>query len=193
MYHVYQTNGFILRSAPHGEANKLLFIFTKELGLISAQAQSARKVTSKLRYGLRDASFSRFALVRGRAVWRLTDAEEIFSFSVRNFPEKTKIFSGILRLVTRFVHGEEENTALFNELESLGTYLRVTEFMGEDLRMFETLAVFRVLATLGYTGEDKSLFVFIKKEFSPVLLDEFIPYSRLALREINRALEESHL
>jgi DNA repair protein RecO (recombination protein O) len=192
-YHLYNTTGFILRTANVGEANKILFIFTEELGLVSAHAQSARKVTSKLRYSLRENSFARFSLVRGKNTWRLTDAEEIVSFSPKTELQKLKIFASILSLVGRFVHGEEENSKLFYELKNLVAFLKNTKFTKDELGRFETLSVLKILSSLGYIGENKDLKFYIQSPFDANVLEQFTPHRREALREINRALEESHL
>ncbi len=192
-YHVYNTNGFILRSAKLGEANKLVFIFTDELGMISAHAQSARKINSKLRYSLRDYSYSRFSLIRGKTSWRLTDAEEIISFSPLKSQGKTKIFAGILLLVGRFIHGEEENSELYRELKKLTVFLNEEKFTTLELQQFETLAAFKILSALGYIGENPSLSVFTHAEISKEMMTQFVPHRREALKEINRALEESQL
>ena len=193
MYHLYNTTGFIVRSANIGEANKLLFIFTEDLGLIGVRAQAARKVSSKLRYSLKDGTFARFSFVRGKTAWRLTDAEEIFSFSPATEPEKTKIFTGLLSLVGRFVHGQEENVVLFHELKNLTVFLKNGVFVADELRRFETLAVFKILSALGYAGTDRMLARFSRAALDEKLLQDFEPFRKEALREINRALEESHL
>jgi DNA repair protein RecO len=192
-YHLYNTTGFILRSANVGEANRALFIFTENLGLILAQAQSARAISSKLRHSLRDGSFCRFSLVRGKTTWRLTDAEEIWSFSPKEEHEKTKIFIGIFSLVGRFVHGEEENTALFRELKNLTGFLKENAFTKDGLQRFETLSVLKILSSLGYIGENQNLKFYIKSPFDANILEQFTSHRREALKEINRALKESHL
>ncbi|MCK9351459.1 MAG: DNA repair protein RecO [Candidatus Paceibacterota bacterium] len=192
-YHLYNTTGFVLRSADLGEANKLLFIFTENLGLVGAHAQSARKVSSKLRYGLREYSFSRLSLIRGKTSWRLTDAEEIISFSPTKETQKIKVFAGILSLVGRFVHGEEENSALFHELKDAAAFLKDAKFTNDELHRFETLAVLKILSALGYIGENKDLKFYIRTPFNASMLEQFTPHRRSALKEINRALEESHL
>ena len=193
MYHLYNTRGFIVRSANIGEANKMLFIFTEDLGLISAQVQAARKVSSKLRASLRGNSLCRFSLVRGKTSWRMTDAEELISFSPSRDPQKTKIFANILSLVGRFVHGEEENAKLFHELENITACLKEIVFTKDELLRFETLSALKVLSALGYVGENKDLMFFIRTPIDANVLAQFTPHRREALKEINRALEESHL
>ncbi|HFC76631.1 MAG TPA: hypothetical protein ENJ27_00135 [Candidatus Moranbacteria bacterium] len=73
MHNIYNTEGIVLSSFGVGEANKFFHIFTRELGLIQATAQSVRELKSKNRYGLQDFSVSDFSLVRGRDIWRITN------------------------------------------------------------------------------------------------------------------------
>lgn len=133
-YAVYTTRGWILASAPSGEASKSYSIYTEDFGLVSARAQGVRKLDSKLRYNLDDFSFATLSLVRGKEFWRLTGAEKA------ELPEGGKLARArVLSLVKRLVHGEERNEALFRALSRL---------TGEGAGEADSLA--GVLAALGY-------------------------------------------
>ncbi len=192
-YHIYQTRGFIIRGANTGEADRTIFIFTEHLGLLLVNARAARKVSSKLRYSLQNYSFARVALVRGKNVWRLTDAEEIFSFSPIQGGAKLKLIAGAFSLVARFVHGEGENKTLFESLHDLFDFLQREELSCEETLLLETLAACRILSALGYVGESKTLAPFLCAPTSKFLLSDFAPHRPEALQEINRALRESQL
>ena len=73
-YSVYSTRGFILGSAPSGEAGKTYFLYTEQFGLVRATAIGVRHLKSKLRYNLEDYGFVTFSLVRGKEFWRITGA-----------------------------------------------------------------------------------------------------------------------
>ncbi len=103
MHHLYHTEGFVLGSQPFAEANKFFFVFTRELGMVGATAQSIRSLSSKLRYSLQDFDCLHISLVRGRE-WRVTNAREHelgILFSAR--PEfrlfRARIFSLLKRLL----------------------------------------------------------------------------------------------
>jgi len=64
MHHIYHTHGFILSSRNNGEANRMLMIYTREMGLIRAVAQGIRLHKSKLRFTLQDFSYVNVDLVR---------------------------------------------------------------------------------------------------------------------------------
>lgn len=162
-YAVYSTRGFILGSAPTGEASKIYLIYTEDFGLVRARAQSVRLLTSKLRYNLEDYSFGTFSLVRGREIWRLTGTEKI------DLPQKQKfslVRARVLNLVKRLVQGEEKNEKLFK------TLLSVTE-----REMSEPLILAHILDALGY------LDVKILSEMN----------EKQMIQVVNKALRETHL
>ncbi|MEK7163202.1 MAG: recombination protein O N-terminal domain-containing protein [Patescibacteria group bacterium] len=113
-YAVYSTRGFVLGSAPSGEASKIYLIYTEDFGLVRARAQSVRLLVSKLRYNLEDYSFGIFSLVRGREIWRLAGAEKL------DLPKSSfLICARVLNLTKRLVQGEEKNEKLFKSLLSM--------------------------------------------------------------------------
>ena len=42
MYRIYTTEGIVLKGFATGEASKILVVFTRDLGLLYARAQSVR-------------------------------------------------------------------------------------------------------------------------------------------------------
>ncbi len=133
-YAVYTTRGFILGSAPSGEASKTYSIYTEDFGLIKGKAQGVRLLVSKLRYNLEDYSFATFSLVRGREVWRITGVEK------ESEPmSDARMRARVLNLTRRLVQGEERNDALFAALLSL-----------KDESVSETSALASILDALGY-------------------------------------------
>ena len=134
-YAVYSTRGWILGSAPSGEASKIYLLYTEDFGLVRARAQSVRLLASKLRYNLEDYSFGTFSLVRGKEVWRLTGAEHS-AIAQKPSPVRARV----LNLVKRLVQGEERNDALFATLR---------EFEGKG-EVREAVILSHILGALGY-------------------------------------------
>lgn len=192
-YHIYQTRGFVIRGANMGEADRTIFIFTEHLGLLAVNARAARKVSSKLRHSLQNYSFARVALVRGKNVWWLTDAEELASFSATQDMAKLKLIAGVFSLVSRFVHGEGENKMLFWGLEDIFSFLQREELSDKEMLSTETIAVCRILSALGYVGESETLASFLNFPISRPILSNFLSHRMEASQEINRALRESQL
>lgn len=138
-YAVYNTRGFILSSAPSGEASKIYSVYTEDFGLIRARAQSVRLIQSKLRYNLDDYAFCSLSLVRGREVWRLTGSQSLEGAGIVR-PARARV----LNLVRRLVHGEEKNEKLF------GALLALADGGEPD----EVALLSRVLSALGYLDLD---------------------------------------
>ncbi|MCS6831287.1 MAG: DNA repair protein RecO [bacterium] len=64
----------VLRRRPLGEADKVLTLFTREMGKLSAIAKGARKPTSKLAGATETCVQARFHLAQGRTFWIVTQA-----------------------------------------------------------------------------------------------------------------------
>lgn len=195
MHHIYHTEGFILKSVPTGEANRLFYILTKDLGLIKATAQGVRLLKSKLRYKLQNQTLVKISVVRGKEIWRIVgvEHEESFKNAHNKGREKTSFFAKISSLVLRLSPGEEKNEQLFNTVWEIFSYL---ENNGEILldECVEHIVALRILKHLGYLKN--------MQEFSFLGNDNIIEESRLCLAresrkliiaEINNALQESHL
>jgi len=196
---IYTTEGFILKSANFGEANKYFFIFTKDFGLIKAAAQGVRHLKSKLRYGLEDFSLAQISVVRGREIWRLTSAEKKLSLCHPRKcgdPEKFLLFSQIFSLLLRLLHGEEKNDLLFNIIKEGMNFLAQNEVKlnSENLASFECIMALRILSALGYIGKLSDFDRFIASPyFTPELITDMSALKNKAILEINKSLKETHL
>ena len=80
MSRTYKATGIILKSMPLGEADKLLTILTRELGLVRVVAPGARKQNSKM--GGRSGLFivNELLLAKGRSLDKITQAETLESY-----------------------------------------------------------------------------------------------------------------
>ena len=206
MHQIYTSEGFIIDSRPYGESGKVLFIFTKDFGLVIATAQGIRLEKSKLRPFIQDYSFGTFSLVRGKEYWRLTSANEKPSvprwlgtppFSKED--KGTELIAKIALLLKRLLHGEEANKKLFEIVSACNNFISGgltsgKDFNGEEWKSLESLIVFRILNALGYVGKDVSLKdELLSNELSKGLIGKVLG-DRIAInRHINKALKESHL
>ena len=188
---IYTTEGFILKSANFGEANKYFFIFSKEFGLIKAAAQSVRHLKSKLRYGLEDYSYCQVSVVRGREIWRLTSAEMKLNIKER---ENLLLLSRIFSLLLRLLHGEEKNGQLFESVKEGMTFLEKNKLTPEEVGNFECILALRILSSLGYIGKMADFDKFTTSPyFTRELLTEMNILKTRAILEINKSLKETHL
>lgn len=193
MHHIYHTEGIILGSRNTKEADKYYYIFTRDLGMIYASAQGVRKLSSKLRFVLQDFSYIKVDIVAGRDIFRITNAAK--TNLLENITKKKDnffIFLNIVRLLKRLLVGVEVNENLFQDLIDGFSILEKIESK-EDLRNIEIIIVLRILDNLGYIGGDDILQNLIKSPFEENLIFEVAKKKTSVLREINKALKETHL
>lgn len=192
MYKIFHTEGFIISSKPRKEADKFILIFTRDFGMIWAQAQGIRKLSSKLRFSLQDFSYVRVDLVRGREIWRITNATKIRSFNnIVQDPQAFKVLLNISKLLKRLINGEEKNEALFNHLIETLSFLNKEHLMTDELKDLELIIVLRILHHLGYIGDTGTAITSLLVDRS--LLESIRPQRKSILAEINRSLRESQL
>jgi len=193
-HHIYHTEAIVLNTKPVGEAGKFVYVLTQELGLISAKAQGVRLINSKLRYSLQDFSHVEVSLVRGKEIWRLTGAKLIKENNLhKKNSENFLILYRLSKLLLRLLHGEEKNIKLFELITNTLTFLE-EHFTAEELKTLEIIAVLRILRSLGYFGQEKSLEAFAKdNDWHKELLVTFRPEQAKALILINNALKETQL
>ncbi|MES3032160.1 MAG: DNA repair protein RecO [Patescibacteria group bacterium] len=193
MHHIYHTEGIILGSRSHGEAGKYYYIFTRDLGMITATAQGVRKMSSKLRYVLQDFSYLKIDLVQGKNIFRVTSASKtnILEDITKNL-ENFKVFANIARLLRRLLAGVEPNEALFADLLN-GLLIVEKAETKEDLRNLEIIIVLRILNNLGYIGDNEILQNLTKSPFEENLVFEVLKDRTKVLNQINKALKETHL
>lgn len=194
-HHIYHTEGIVLKNRPSGEANASIALFTRELGLIETQAQGLRLGKSKLRYSLQEFSVGNFEVVRGKHVWRVTNAIGTFNVhtALQNRRPLLLAVSRIFALLTRLLSGEEANTELFETTMSLVNFARDAEFSDDEIQALEHVAVWRILVLLGYGKEVKELAQFKGNEWTKEVLTAMATVLPVARREINKALKETQL
>ncbi|MBI2627572.1 DNA repair protein RecO [Candidatus Nomurabacteria bacterium] len=193
MHHIYHTEGIILGSKNFGEAGKYYHIFTRDLGMITAGAQGVRKMSSKLRFVLQDFACLKIDLVQGKNIFRVTNASKTGILEqVTKQPETFKVFTNITRLLKRLLAGVEPNETLFVDLLRSLSVLEKAETK-ENLRNIEAIIVLRILDNLGYIGENEILQSLTKSPFEENLIFEVSKNRSKVLRQINKALKETHL
>ena len=193
-YHVYHTEALILGSLPSGEGDRLIFCYTRELGLVMANARSIRESRSRLRYILQTFAHAEIDLIRGKYGWKLISARPLRSFAhIWEHKEKRQILAQSTTLLRRLVQGEERHAELFDDLLSGLGFLHEVETETE-LRSLELLFAVRMLSGLGYWGTEE--------EFASLVCDEgwcrssleLLTASRPAvLSSVNQALKETQL
>lgn len=192
-HHRYQTEAIVFGSVPRGESNRAFFLFTKEIGLISASAQGVRKLSSKLQSSLSDFGHADIDLIRGQDIWRIVDAQERTPPYLQGRMEHTRVFARATRLVRRLVHGERKEEVLFSDLCQFRAFLTREELSPLECRGAEIAMTIKALIHLGYGGGGEHTERIAMEPFSRALLSLASTHSRTLVPFINARLRESHL
>lgn len=193
-HHIYHTHGVILGSQPTGESNRFYKIFTLELGLVGATAQSVREGKSKLRYTLQDFSMVTIDLVRGKEVWRIVSAGAWRPLeNIKKDSTRMELLAQFYSLLSRLLHGEGRDQGLFTEIVGVADFLEKEALPPMLTLSFETLTTLRVLAHLGYLDPRGYEQFLDGGGYSIRLLEKFEIVRLKALPKISEALNASHL
>lgn len=193
MHELATTEGIVLGKRGVGEANSISYILTKDLGLLFAKATSTRAEKSKLRFGLEPLTHARFSLVRGRHEWKLVGVENASSSLISSRTPSRAAAGRIAKLLTRLVHGEEPQEALFEYVHAGLMHIAQAETL-EELKNAECVLVLRILSRLGYLPQTQELAPFVENvHFSPELSARASVARSYLIRMINESLMQTGL
>ena len=195
-HNIYNTKAFIIDTLPSRESDKMVVMYTEDFGLIMAVAQGVREMKSKLRYSLQDFSYGTVALVRGREMWRITNAAteiSIFNKALNSVARET--LAEILKFVKRFAPGEARNDDIFESLKNASAFLfrYQKEITAADIKTLETVTKIRIMYTLGYvkrTIENKEILI---EKFTPETIKKWEPEQNTIQGIITESIGISHL
>jgi DNA repair protein RecO (recombination protein O) len=187
MYRLFVSEGIVLGKKGVGEANVLVYILTKEFGLLRARVQSARVEHSKLRYGLEPLTLGMFTFVQGKKEWRLVGSEPKQKLTSPRSYQRQRA-GQVTKLLSRLIHGEEPLPELYKTIAEGLSYLSRVEGR-EETDNLECVLVLRVLSHLGYLPQTPLLRPFIENDFFSLELAAEAARSRaLLIRTINESL-----
>lgn len=105
--HSFGVEAVVLRHADYGEADRLLTLFTRQLGKTRALVKGARKVTSRKAGHLEPFTHVRLQLAKAREIPLITQADTIDAFiALREDLVLTSQASYVIELVDRFTYDE---------------------------------------------------------------------------------------
>lgn len=194
-HHIYKTEAIVLGGFNIGESNRFIYMFTKDLGLVGVSAQGIRELKSKLKYSLQDFSYTSIDLVKGKDVWRVINADQIYSFGdVVKDRAKKKVFLNVIILIKRLLAGQLSNEEMWQDVYSGFCFLKNTNLTKKELQFFEAILVLKILNHLGYWGEDKELDFFVENKIWDIeTLNKMDKFYKNTLKKINKSLMHSHL
>lgn len=194
MHHIYHTHGFVLSSINKGEANKMLIVYTREMGLVRAMVQGIRLSKSKLRFALQDFSYAKVDFVRGRDIWRITSASTITSFPyARSDKQSILLIARVGKLIERLCDGEDPNEKIFDDLIQALYLLDDTNISATSREALELYLVLRIMNDLGYIGESEIFNKYLSSSFDYTQMESLLKERQHIINHINKALNESQL
>ncbi len=172
-HHIYNTKCFIIDSSPSGESDKIINIYTEDFGLIRSVAKGVREMKSKLRYSLQEATYGTVALVRGREIWRVTNASKEISLFNRGLnPSGRRALASLLKFVARFAPGEGKNSDIFEILKTVSGFVFRNHLKTEEVEIIELIARIRIMNELGYIKNDDNHAPSNLGPLNPILLTD---------------------
>ena len=194
MHHIYHTHGFILSSKNTGEANKMLTIYTREMGLVRALAQGIRLHKSKLRFTLQDFSYVNVDLVQGKELWRVTSAKHISSFPLaRSGAFSLVLMTRVSKLIERLCTGESPNENIFDDFIQALYLLDDKNISSSSQEALELHLILRIMNSLGYIGDSAILSKYLSSSFDYSKTKSLLKERQSIIAYINKALNESQL
>jgi DNA repair protein RecO len=191
MHTVHHTEAVIIKTAPSGEANVRVWLFTREFGLVMAMVQGVRKPGAKLQSHIIDYALISSDLVKGKDVWRLISANVI------NNPSQGKMRDPLLRayvrtlaMLVRFLAGEGAHEDIFMHIKEC---MQTVKKGGYDAKVFDALSLWKIVTLLGYIApseEDKKL---LTMPFEEAIMQVNEATRARFVTEVQYAMSESHL
>jgi DNA repair protein RecO len=191
MHHIFHTEAVVLGTYVKAESDKLVTLYTKEFGLVRADARGMRNMRSKLRFSLQPYSIVQLDMISTKGGWRVGSVRSVTVPSGLSIHEYSTLYK-ISKLVSRLCAGEEKNEALYKSLVETLTTLFEEKTTTTTAHTIELVAVLRILFHLGYiTGDIAS--PFIDGPLTTALLESAGATKKRLLETINHSLRETML
>lgn len=193
MNHICHTEAVVLGGYPKGEADKQISLFTRDLGLVRADARGIRNLTSKLRFALQPYKVVRIDLISTRAAYRAGSTDLLLSLESPDMAVLGALHR-IASLVRRLVPEQEKNEALYEAIIEVINFLskKNKEMPALNVSSLELLAVFRILYHLGYVTESGERSI-VREPITPQLLEQVTLRREALVKEVNQSLRETML
>ena len=148
---VYKSKGIVLRSIRYGEADRILDLYTRDAGLVSAIAKGIRRTRSRFGGRLEPLSCVEFMAYRGRNLDTIIQAEVLRSFhGVRENLARFEAAGEMVRSVRALSGGDEADRRVFNLLYHA---LDALEIRRSDFRAVEAAFSLKLAILAGYAPQ----------------------------------------
>jgi DNA repair protein RecO (recombination protein O) len=142
-----KVEAIVLRHSDWGEADRLLVLFTRELGKVRAIAKGVRRMRSRKAGHLEPYTRASLVLAKGRDLWIVTQASTLEPYlALRADLLRTGYTAYVFELMDRFTFEEGENQSLFALLEWVLEHINTEADPFLAVRYYEM----RLLELLGF-------------------------------------------
>ncbi len=150
---LYRVEAIVLKRSDFGEADRLLTLYTPDLGKLRAIAKGARKPSSRKSGHVELFTHSALLIAKGRHLDIVTQADTLDAFlPLRENLERLGFAYYLAELVDQFIEEAAENSPVFDLL------LHSLQWLGEDATAPALLARFFELRLMQYVGYRPQLF-----------------------------------
>src|SRR5699024_6328319 len=138
MHMLKQLEGIVLRSRDYGETHKIITMYTKQYGKMTALCRGANKPKSRLSAVSQPFIYGDFQTYITKGLSTVQQASMLQSFrKIREDIEKTAYASYIVELLDKLTENNERDPFLFNELLLTLTWINEEEAYFIPVIMFE--------------------------------------------------------
>jgi recombinational DNA repair protein (RecF pathway) len=147
-YATYTTDALVCGTFNRNTADRSYVLFTREAGMLYADARSVREERSKQRYALQDFSLVRVSLIKGKSSWKVGSIEARTNYFMHADSKSARgSVVSLFRMLRRFFSGQEPSPVLFDYVVQA---LVVLEQEVDNRGFVERVIQARILLELGY-------------------------------------------
>lgn len=163
-----KTEGVVLSRRNFGEADRIITIYTRDFGKVTAIAKGVRRPRSKKAGHLELGSWCKLFIARGKNLDLLTEVQVKKAFGIDNFTEtKANRIYHLLELVNRLTPEHQKNKNLFSLLVN---FLNLVTKV-EDFNLISSIFKIKMMSNLGFFSS-KSYETYRSGEIIKILEDE---------------------
>ncbi|HSX18881.1 MAG TPA: DNA repair protein RecO [Candidatus Saccharimonadales bacterium] len=142
-----RTEGIILRRRNFGEADRLITLYTKDFGKLTAIAKGVRRPRSKKAGHLELASHCKVFIAKGKNIDILTEVELKKAFGIDNLTEdKTNRIYHLLELIDVLTVENQKNVPIYNLLLEFLKHLQSED----NFQLISSIFKIKLMSQLGF-------------------------------------------
>lgn len=150
----YFTKGIILKHQNWRDSDRIITIFSEDVGKFNAVAKGSRKISSKLAGSLEPFVISEFMIIKGRNFDTIAASEVINIFrSIRNDLKKIYIADYLCALVDSSTSTKQDDKKIYNLLGESLILLNNKSMDDIKTKLVTWYFIYRYLSYLGYQPE----------------------------------------